>query len=49
LTRYLGARLFGQPDAWDERLLRLVRLPWFRHGTMPDWLRNELLASFTDA
>jgi formylglycine-generating enzyme required for sulfatase activity/uncharacterized protein with von Willebrand factor type A (vWA) domain len=49
LTRYLGARLFGQPDAWDERLLRLVRLPWFRYGTMPDWLRSELLASFTDA
>ena len=26
-----------------EGLARLVRLPWLRHGSMPDWLRLRLL------
>jgi formylglycine-generating enzyme required for sulfatase activity len=59
LTLYLGARLFnlGQPAApavlaerqteWTEQLLRLLRLPWFRYGTLPDWWRTTLLATFT--
>ena len=33
----------GQPLFTEERLLRLARLPWFRHGKMPDWLRLELI------
>jgi hypothetical protein len=26
-----------------QRLVDLARLPWFRHGTMPDWLRMRLI------
>ena len=33
--------------AFEERLLRLIRLPWFRYGSMPDWLRLRLIESFT--
>lgn len=32
---------------WAERVLRLVRLPWFRFGRMPDWMRDRLIADFT--
>jgi len=34
------------PDARElvERLPALVQLPWLRHGSMPDWLRQALLA-----
>jgi hypothetical protein len=28
----------------EVTLYRLVSLPWFRHGTLPDWLRVELLS-----
>ncbi len=51
LTLYLGVRLLGQTaqrqEAWTNDLLRLVRLPWLRYGTLPDWLRAELIAQFT--
>jgi hypothetical protein len=30
-----------------DRLLRLSRLPWFRHGYIPDWLRLTLLDLLT--
>jgi formylglycine-generating enzyme required for sulfatase activity len=46
LTLYLGRRLRaadGTPLANDEMLRRLVRLPWFHHGRMPDWLRERLV------
>ena len=44
LTLYLGGRLKGA--APDTRLLsKIVRLPWFRHGYMPDWLRSALILS----
>ncbi len=33
----------GQPLFTEERLLQLARLPWFRYGKMPDWLRLELI------
>ncbi len=33
--------------AFEDRLLRLIRLPWFRYGSMPDWLRLRLIESFT--
>ncbi|MEP7342190.1 MAG: SUMF1/EgtB/PvdO family nonheme iron enzyme [Acidobacteriota bacterium] len=49
LTLYHGYWLFGGDEqwreAWAERTLRLVRLPWFRYGTMPNWWREHLLAS----
>lgn len=32
------------PDTREEVLSKIVALPWFRHGTMPDWLRARLLA-----
>ncbi|BBM86580.1 hypothetical protein UABAM_04966 [Candidatus Uabimicrobium amorphum] len=32
-----GNKLFS-----ERRLLQLMRLPWFRHGTMPQWLREHL-------
>ena len=28
-----------------KRLAALARLPWFRHGSMPDWLRMALIRS----
>lgn len=43
LTLYFGYELTSR-ERFEERLLALVRLPWFRHGSMPDWLRLRLLA-----
>lgn len=34
-------------QAIDEVLPALARLPWFRYGRMPDWLRRILIASLT--
>lgn len=42
LTLYLGYRFAGG-GKFDESFSRLVRLPWFRHGHMPDWLREFLI------
>ncbi|HKQ76804.1 MAG TPA: SUMF1/EgtB/PvdO family nonheme iron enzyme [Blastocatellia bacterium] len=47
ITLYLGSELPGERGDFEARLMRLVRLPWFRYGTMPDWLRMRLIASFT--
>jgi formylglycine-generating enzyme required for sulfatase activity len=38
--------LAGTPEWTDQRaelILRLVRLPWFRQGYMPEWLRMRLI------
>src|SRR6185503_4150875 len=43
LTLYFGIKLTRR-EAFEERLLSLVRLPWFRHGVMPDWLRERLIS-----
>jgi formylglycine-generating enzyme required for sulfatase activity len=46
LTLYLGYQLNGtdKKQLYDFDLLRqLIRLPWFRHGNMPSWLRNDLI------
>jgi len=46
LTLYLGSRLrgaHGEKLLAEDRLLKLARLPWFRHGSMPDWLRLRLI------
>lgn len=50
LTLYLGNCLtdpHGQKLLNEKRLLSLARLPWFRHGGMPDWLRIQLIASLS--
>ncbi|MGH7450267.1 MAG: hypothetical protein ACRENG_02905, partial [bacterium] len=47
LTLYLGSRLTntkGERLLDEERLVALARLPWLKHGSMPDWLRLRLLA-----
>jgi WD40 repeat protein len=44
LTLYLAHKL-GGPDDLEDKLRRLVRLPWFRHGSMPDWLRLRLISA----
>jgi formylglycine-generating enzyme required for sulfatase activity len=46
ITAYLGQRLQnddGEPLLHRCPLLRLARLPWLRHGFMPDWLRLSLI------
>ncbi|MEK8021908.1 MAG: LysM peptidoglycan-binding domain-containing protein [Candidatus Parabeggiatoa sp.] len=40
LTLYLGEQL---KSLTEERLAKLARLPWFRYGYMPDWLRMPLI------
>ena len=42
LTVYLGHELINE-DVIRIELSRLVRLPWFRRGSMPDWLRRRLI------
>lgn len=42
LTVYLGERLKYR-QSFEENLTKLVQLPWFRYGTMPDWLRLQLV------
>ncbi len=47
MTCHLGHSLSdgdGHPLFSERRLLRLARLPWFRHAQMPDWLRFKLIA-----
>lgn len=41
VTLYLAAAL--RVNDVERNLLALVRLPWFRRGTMPDWLRTDLI------
>lgn len=46
LTVFLGTALAGPDGAplmEEQRFLRLARLPWFRAGRMPDWLRRQLV------
>ncbi len=40
LTLYLGEAL---QVLNEERLAKLARLPWFRYGYMPNWLREKLV------
>ncbi|MFO0953797.1 MAG: hypothetical protein U0835_22100 [Isosphaeraceae bacterium] len=45
VTVFLGARMrdrAGRPLLRPDHLSALARLPWFRQGTMPDWLRARL-------
>ena len=46
LTLHLGSHLSssdGKPLLTKTRLTQLARLPWFRYGYMPNWLRNRLI------
>jgi formylglycine-generating enzyme required for sulfatase activity len=47
----LDQRLFpyDEPPVREQRLLRLVRLPWYRAGAMPDYLRKRLLRALDRA
>jgi hypothetical protein len=49
LVLYFGLMLgHGNERLLDEkRLLAMTRLPWFRYGTMPDWLRSRLIAEMS--
>ncbi|MDT5270522.1 MAG: hypothetical protein QOH49_2708 [Acidobacteriota bacterium] len=42
VTLFLAYELLGRSKV-DEVLPRLLRLPWFRNGTMPQWLRRVLI------
>jgi hypothetical protein len=44
LTLYLASQLC-EKDTLEENLRALVRLPWFRHGSMPNWLRLRLISA----
>jgi len=46
LTLYLGYNLKatdGKQLLTNDRLTKLARLPWFRYGYMPNWLREQLI------
>lgn len=52
LTLRLGAGLQdddARPLLRLDRLMALSRLPWLRHGRMPDWLRQRLLSELDPA
>jgi hypothetical protein len=52
ITAYLGQRLpgaDGAPLLTHCPLPRLARLPWLRHGFMPDWLRLSLIQALEPA
>jgi len=43
LTVYLGYQLKLLNEEREERFAKLARLPWFRYGNMPNWLRDQLI------
>jgi hypothetical protein len=50
LTVHLGQALRDEDDVplfEPRRLNLLTRLPWFRHGFLPDWLRLVLISRLT--
>ena len=50
LTLRLGDRLQGgngKTLGESRTFLQLASLPWFRHGYLPDWLRERLIRSLT--
>lgn len=50
LTLYLGHNLSDSQGIIlfnKERLIQLSRLPWFRLGRIPDWLRSRLVRSLS--
>jgi len=45
LTQLLDRALFAGDDAAtrEQRLFKIIALPWSREGWLPDWLREDLL------
>lgn len=43
VTYFAGMAVFEADRVPPDSYLRLVRLPWFRAGTMPGWLRQVLI------
>jgi hypothetical protein len=48
LTLFLAHSLFPRPNM-EGFLAPLLRLPWFRFGTMPDWIRFRLITGLPPA
>jgi WD40 repeat protein len=48
LTLRFGAALIPDDERWELLVPRMLRLVWLRHGYMPDWFREALLASLPD-
>lgn len=48
VTLFLAYELLARNKV-DEVLPRLLRLPWFRNGTMPQWLRRVLVTELPRA
>jgi hypothetical protein len=46
ITLYLTFRVIEREKA-EDTLFWLVRLPWFRQGVMPDWLRLRLISEMS--
>ena len=46
LTLYLGYTLLS-PEKVATNLPRMLRLPWFRQGSMPDWFRETLVSELS--
>lgn len=52
LTLYLGLRLSAQKQSslvTEANLIDITRLPWFRQGRIPGWLRLRLMQDMTDS
>jgi len=47
LTVYFGYKILNECDSLETKLSALVRLPWFRYGEMPDWLRIRFLSDMS--
>jgi hypothetical protein len=52
LTLYVGYKLavefaFGTEYWVDQTFKSLMQLPWFRHGSIPDWLRTRLISDLS--
>jgi hypothetical protein len=48
LTMWCALRLIRDHAACPDTVRRLVMLPWFRHNSMPDWLRQRFVAGLSD-
>ena len=47
ITTLLAAQLVA-PENLRSVFERLIQLPWFRYGAMPDWLRRRLLGGLSE-
>ena len=47
-TLYLGKQVFGEELLTEARILKLVQLPWYRDGLIPDKLRTALINTLSE-